>query len=346
MVLGLLVLTVHPFELPDVNRAIEVELLPPLTPPPTPEVDVDLRPRQDEPKPQPLKLTPVRPEAPALPRAVEVKPQLTPQPRQLLDVARPSQPELQNPVEIQRRAVQAPRLQTQQATPQIPEAPPEPVTVTRPAPVLPPSPEAARAPVQRTAPLDTSRAAPQIPEASAPAESAAPQVLTNQTVIQAPVEIRPRDRAVASPRLTTEGAAPDIPAAGGGGAPPAGAGSAGAGGASANARSAIEGIQGGFGPGGLKGLRATIGCEDPDAYKLTAEERAACRQRFAQGAKGAPDFGLNIPARKQAEFDRAVACKASTIAKGIPNEGSATPGSSIPGLGVTPSLKECGPGER
>ena len=358
-----LALAVHPFQLPDQSRALNVELLPPLTPPPTPTVVVHLQPRQSEVTPTPPVVKPA-PEPPlqtpplippeALPKPAEAQPQPPQNPPVEL---RPSQPAVEKPVEVQRRAVQAPpRLQTQQAAPQIPEAPPQPIEVTRSAPALPPPMAVPRiqAPGQARQ-LDTSRAAPAVPQPAAPEAQgpvAAPspvQVLTNQSVIQAPVEIRPRERAAPPISVTSQPGATEIPAPGGGA--PAGGAPAGeqAGGSSRAGRLGVEdfrgidGINGGYGP---KGLRQTLGCEDPDTYKLSPEERSACLQRFAQRAKAAPDLGLGIPAKKQAAYDHYEACQNAYKRAGIPGAGDPSEATSVTGLGPNPSLRECGPGER
>jgi translation initiation factor IF-2 len=385
LVLLVFTLAIHPFKLPDQNRAIDLELLPPLpslTPPPTPTVKVQLQPRKTEPSPPPQApvRVPITPEAQTLPKAVEVKPQPTAPTRQLLDQARPQQSELQPPVEVDRRAVQTKRLQTQQAVPQIPEAPPEQVQVNRQAPALQPSIEVPRVQAPgRARSLDTTRAAPVVPQAAAPEAPAAPatpapapsatapsaaapsaaapeaaapaapspvQVLTNQNVIQSPVEIRPREVAPLSPRVTTQPGAAEIPAPpAGGGAPPGGAppgGQAGAqgGGGRPQVRdfNGIDGINGGY---GAKGMRQALGCEDPDTYKLSAEDRAACLERFGQRGRNAPDLGLAVAANKQAQYERYEACQNAYRRKGIAGATDKFEGSSVAGL--VPMPKECLP---
>jgi hypothetical protein len=360
MVLAVLALAVHPFQLPDTNRAVDLQLLPDLTLPPVPTVDLELKPSPDEPKPvpkaPPVQLRPATPEPPVALKPAEPEPQpVPPQPPPQLEVARPTAPELANPVEVQKRAVQAPRLQTQQAAPKISELPPEPVTVARPTAALPPPLEAPRAQApSRPAPLDTSRAAPQISQAPATeAETpapAAPQVLTNSTVIQAPVEIRPREAAPSAPRLETQGAAPQITAPAQGGAPPAGGG-LGGGPTGGTREGSLKPYTGFNSPSGVygtgrNGLRTDLGCENPDAYKLSAEDRAACLQRFGARGRSGPDLGLNISARKQAEYDHDVACHKAYTLQSIPGSASGSSSISINGLGNNPSLKECGPGER
>jgi hypothetical protein len=371
LVLLVLTLAVHPFQLPDQNRALDVELLPPLTPPPAPTVVVHLQPRPADQPPAPPVAKPA-PEAPpqiSLQTPAQVAPQTQPKPVEAqaqppesptVDV-RPSQPAVGRPVEVQRRAVQAPpRLQTQLAAPQIPEAPPEPVEVTRPAPALQPQVEVSRAQApSQSRSLETSRTAPSLPQAAAPeAEtSAAPpsqvQVLTNQQMIQAPVEIRPRERASASVSAASRPGAAEIPTPGGG-PPPGGEAAAGQGGAQGGVQGragrpsvddfrGINGINGGY---GAKGMRQTLGCENPDTYKLTSEERAACLDRFAQRAKGAPDLGLRISAKNQAAYDHYEACQRTYKRPGIPGAGDPSEATSITGLGSNPSLQACGPGER
>jgi hypothetical protein len=352
LVLAVLTLAVHPFQLPDQNRAISFQFLPPLTPPPMPTVEVRLRPRQTDrtPPPEPRARVAIRPEAQALPQAVEVKPPQPTTQRSLLDVARPSQPELQTPVEVERRAAPAPRLQTRQAAPQIPEAPPEPLQVARPAPALQPPVEVPRAQGRPRA-LDASRPAPALPEAAAPEAPAPPsqvQVLTSESVVQAPVEIRPRERAPLAPRVTTQPGVADIPAPGGGTPPVAAAaqGGPGAGGAAQGGagRPSVSDFNGITGLNGAKGgLRTTLGCENPDVYKLTAEERAACLQRFGQRAKDAPDLGLAVAAGKKAQYDSYEACQTGYRRKegSIPNYDQKFGGSSI--SGIAPLPKECVP---
>lgn len=346
--LAVLTLAVHPFELPEQNRAIDLELLPPLTPPPMPTVEVQLRPRQREETPPPAPRT-----QPLAPRS---QPESSP-----LEAVRPQTAAQERPVEVERRAAQAPRLQTQQAAPLIPEAPPEPVAVTRPAPTARPQVEIPRAEAQgRTRPLDTSRAAPQLPQTAAPeapapeapaAEAAPPQrqvqVLTNESVVRAPVEIRPRERTPLPPRVTAQPGAADIPSPGAG-APPPGGGAAGAGGGQAGGRTGARPEDFNVN-GGLRGLRQTLGCEDPDTYKLTPEERAACLQRFGQRAKDAADLGLAVAAGKKAEYDAIEACRDGYRRKegAIPNAYVYANGSSI--SGVAPLPKACvsvKPGDR
>src|SRR6185437_6568156 len=125
---------------------------------------------------------------------------------------------------------------------------------------------------------------------------------------------RPRERAPPSPRTTAQPGAADIPAPPAGGPPPGGASP---GGAAAGSRGAagfpsasdLAGIKPLNGAQGARGLRQALGCEDPDTYKLTPEERAACLERFGQRARAAPDLGLPVPSRKQAGFDHYVACR-------------------------------------
>jgi hypothetical protein len=359
LVLAVMVLAVRPFQLPDVNRPVDLQLLPPLNPPAVPSVDIELRPRQEEPAPKPRpqtvpELRPVTPEPPLPPLQQVQPPQPAPPEPQPLEQTRPSESALANPVEIQKRAAQIQRLQTRQAVPKVQALPPEPVTVTRPDTVLAPPIEAPRmeAP-RRAAPLDTSRAAPQVTQ-EAPAEteapvSTAPPVLTNDTVIQSPVEIRSRAPAPAVRNLTTQGAAPQItgPPPGGAAAPSGEAGAPAAGGrpgASKLAPGSLEAFK--TVPALRGGMGTNFGCADPDAYRLTPEQREACLGKFAKAAKQGPDLGLNIPARKQAEYDHDVAChKAYTLAA-IPGSNEASRGTGIPGMGSGPTLKECGPGER
>jgi hypothetical protein len=105
----------------------------------------------------------------------------------------------------------------------------------------------------------------------------------------------------------------------------------------------INGVNGGY---GSKGLRQTLGCEDPETYKLTAEDRAICLQRFAQRANGAGDLGLGIPAKKQAEYDHFEACQNAYKRASIAGANQPSAGTSITGLGPNPALTACGPSER
>lgn len=358
LVLAVLALAVHPFQLPDHSQAVELELLPPLTTPPLPTVEVQLRPRQDEPRPaRPLpRLRPAPPEAQPQPKAAEPPTQAQPEtPPIPQEVARPTQPQLANPVEVQKRPVQAPRLQTQQAAPQITENPPQPVTVSKQTPVLAPPIEAPKAEAQRRAgPLNANRAAPQIQAPSAEAEApVAPstQVLTNSSVVQAPVEIRPRPAAPsAGARLNGQAATPEIATPSGGaqgqGGPVEGGGQASGGQASGSrlppgGLKGFDGINGGL---GLRGLRGGLDCDRPG---MTTEEHNACLQQLGARARGAPDMSLaNISAGKRAAFDRSASCHARIQKESIPNSAGGSAGTSIAGLGSAPSLKECPPGDR
>jgi len=363
MVLAVLAVAVHPFELPDTNRAISLELLPSLTPPPVPTIDVRLNPRPEPPPAPPKPLASVPPPSPATP-PVQAEAPPPPPPPPPLEVVRPPPSALDRPVEVQRRAAQAPRLEAPQANLQIPPAPPEPVAVSRAAPVVRAPAEVQRAPAEGPArPLDTLRA-PQLPQAppadapivTAPPISVAPQVLTNGTVVQSPVEIRPRERTPPAPLARPGGEVPNIPLNGGeppgaqppGGQPPGAGGQGGPQGAGARAGgpgSVTRGVIDGFDAGGLKGLHSTVGCEDPDVYKQSPEDRAVCLDRFGQRARAAAGLGLNIPAAKQAEYDHDVACKRAASGA-IARSDAASEGTSVRGLGSNPSLKDCGPGTR
>ena len=348
LVLTVLVMAVHPFKLPDDNRPISVELIPPLpslqpTPPP---VELKLRPREAE---EPILA--LRPSPSLLPNTVEVKPTTPATPRQLLDVARPSQTELDTPVEVERKSAALKPLQSNRAAPQIPEAPPAPLDLARPtAPALQAPVEVQRTTPAQKRPLDAARAAPAVPAAAAEAPAPAPsqvQVLTNEAVVSAPVEIHARDRTPIAPRQTTP-QLPDIPGGVAAGVAPAsgGAGQGGGGAAGGGLRPYGGAINGGFDAGGLRGLRSTLGCASPDTYRLTPEERAACLQRLAQEARNATPLGPNIPAAKQAEYDRYTACHRAYNAAAISPSGAASDGTSVRGLGANPSLKDCGPGDR
>jgi hypothetical protein len=349
-VLAILAMAVHPLQLPDSNRPIDLELLPPLPPiriepppppippkpilrklieikppPPVPPKPVDVQPAPEPVPPQPAAPKPleVHPPQPILRKPIEVerppspalsKPlqasapslSITPVPQELLTVARPPQPALPRPLEIERPAL----------------APPRAIVTERPAP---PAPSAAA------------------PSASTPQNSAAVPVLTNQQVVQAPIEIRPPDRPPAASLGAAPPAFPEMTPAGGG-PPSSGAqgGGAQAGGGQAGGR--IVGFEGGGGGGGLRMQR---GCLTPETYRLTPEERAACLDRVGAEAQGRRPLGLNIPADKQAEYDRQAACHAANVAAAIPrsNQESDATGK-ILGLGDNPRLRDCGPGDR
>ncbi len=210
--------------------------------------------------------------------------------------------------------------------------------------------------------LDTQRSIPDInpapAEAAAPKAEAAPQaaapvqVLTNNQVVQAPVEIKPAARAAIGPRTT---ALPDnLPPPGGfagGQAAPGGSG-AGAGGAPGGGGAAKAADNAPMDkPGGnydAKGIRTgphMLGCYTPEAY-LTSAEKAACAQQMAEKGRKGLNLGLNIDPAKLADYDRNRACHANTVeaARGTSNGQSAD--TSIKGLGVNPRLRDCGPGDR
>jgi len=54
-------------------------------------------------------------------------------------------------------------------------------------------------------------------------------------------------------------------------------------------------------------LRAAIGCANPDAVKLSREEREACERRLATGARSAPYLGLGLDRGDRQALDRAAA---------------------------------------
>jgi hypothetical protein len=334
LVLMVLALAVHPFQLPDETPPVIVELLPPLISPPPP-VELEPKPITPEPTETLRRLPPVldkpielrRPTPAAAPKLVQLKIPPAPappdaQPAAPLETARPLAPVLDKPLEVERRPAPAPRLvQTNLAPPALPE----------------PAVEAPAAPTPSPAQV---------------------QVLTNEQVIQAPVEIRRPARAAAPALRDTVAGAPDLPvppgAAGGGGAGASGGGAAGGGAIPlgaipGNAGRAVNGRIVGFDDNGVRGgLRMTLGCLNPETYKLTAAERAACLARLAAQAKNAAMMGINISPAKQAEFDRQRACHAANAAGGaVPrsSEGSADTGS-IAGLGANARLRDCRPTDR
>jgi hypothetical protein len=321
-----LALAVRPPPLLPETHAVTVELIPPLTPPVPPPLPVLRRLSEDETPPQPpqpLKPT-ARPEV-VLPQPTEAARPAPPAPRPLS--APPRAPDLTPPAPL----------------------PPAPLEVARPQPALP-RPVAIPAPApSRTILAD--RPAPPVLQPSPPAPAPAPaqvQVLTNQQVIQAPIEIRPPDRTV-NPLSTAPPTPPVIlnpegaGAAAGSGAL-AGGGGAPSGGAGAGAR--LGGPVVGFGDALRGGLRMRLGCATPDTYKLSPQERAECLRRLAEEAKAAVEMGINIPPAKQAEFDRQRACHAATTQGGVPSSTSQTTGGSTRGLGDPLRLRDCGPGDR
>jgi hypothetical protein len=148
--------------------------------------------------------------------------------------------------------------------------------------------------------------------------------------------------------VTTQPGAAEIPFPPSGETPPPAGAQAGAPPAGGRPQAGeFGGIRGLNGGQGTRGLRQALGCEDPDTYKLTPEERAACLERFRQRASAAPDLGLPIPGRKQAAFDHVVACQAYRQKVGtMPASAEKFEGASVAGLDPGPSLRECAPGDR
>lgn len=312
LVLAVLVLAVHPLPLPHDGPPIVVELIPPL---PTTPLPVLRRLPEDEPTQTPIAPQPApKPqENPPVLRQLTETPQppapAEPAPQTPIQIARP-QPALSAPAEIQRRSSPAPPKLTQ--------------TVQAPAPVAP-------QPVEQPAPT------------TAPPAPAPLQVLTNDRAIQAPVAIKPPERRALSVNQT----APDVPqpvqaeSGGGGGGAAAGA-QAGAG------IKPFDGQIVGFEKDGIRwGLRMRLGCENPDTYHLSPEEKAECLRRLAEQAKAAAAMGPNIPEAKQALYDRQQACHAATTSSGIPSSTSQSDATGkILGLGANARLRDCGPGDR
>ncbi len=342
LVLAVLALAVHPFRIPDEQPPIEVQLIPRLLPEP------EIKPPPTVPRLQPED----RPRAaPAIP--TPSPPQVQPQPPTPLEAVRPATGALAKPLEVQSAPARSkPTLATQAPSINI-QAPPEPLAILRPN-------EAALAKpleVQRQAApaRSLSRQAPSVsvsqPAAErAPAPPAQVQVLTSDRVVQAPIEIKPAERRSAPALQTGTPAVPSIPlpgAAEASGAPPAAGGNgAGASGGS-RADQAARDVIGGFDTGARSGMSLRLGCASPDTYRLSPEDRAACLRRLAEEAKSAADLGPNIPANKQAEYDRQAACHAATRGGGaLPSSGGASDGTSIAGMGSNPTLRQCGPGDR
>jgi hypothetical protein len=158
-------------------------------------------------------------------------------------------------------------------------------------------------------------------------------VLTNQDVVQAPVEIRPPDRPPGGQAATAASAPPAA-----GAAPPPAAAAAGA------AKPPFNGPIVGFG----NGLRMTLGCLNPETYHLTRDERAECLRRVGEQAKTIAPMGPNIPTDKLAEYDRQRACHDAYAGGGTPSLGAESTDTTagIRGLGAVPRLRDCGPGDR
>ena len=106
---------------------------------------------------------------------------------------------------------------------------------------------------------------------------------------------------------------------------------------------------------GFKGsVTGRMGCDDPLQIHLTDAQKQVCANNLVQRAKEAKDLGLAMAAAKEKEFDHERACHRAYTAQGTPrsDEGSdigirSIVGNRMPkGLGSSPSLKECGPGDR
>ena len=334
LVLAVLALAVHPLAPPRETQPVTLELLPPVPPPvevEPPPPPIPPKPIQIERPPEPLPPQPlevVRPPPPILSKPLEIAHPPSPvPPRSLqvqrapapillppepLEVARPPQPALSKPVEVERRPAPEPPRSLQLDRPALPvpeQAPSEP------------------------APSEAAKSEPAKSEA-APQTTAQLPVLTNERVVQAPIEIRPPARASSPLRnpITALPAAPPLPTAGGpgGAAPPSGA-------AAGGAAKPFEGRIQGFDDNGVRtGLRMQLGCLNPETYHLGPEERAECLRRLADEAKRAQAMGPNIPSAKQADYDRVAACHSATAAREVP----------VGGLGANPRLRDCGPGDR
>lgn len=346
LVLAVLALAVHPLRFPPETPPVIVELFPPpITVAPPVEVEQPPAPTVQDP------LNILRPSVP--PEPVEVQRPPEPVPPQPLEAARPPQPVLSKPIQVERTPLPvAPKALEVKRPPDL--LPPEPLEAARPLqPALPRPVEVERRPspprsLEVTRPPDLIAPA---PAEAAPSDSASPvqrsaqlPVLTNESVVQAPVEIRPPARASARP-LATAPAVPAFPAAGGAG----GAGGAGspAGAAPGGAVRPSDGRIVGFDDNLRNGLRMRLGCASPDTYRLTLEEKAECLRRLADQARGARAMGPNIPADKQADYDRWASCHAGTAAGAVPrSSGEDASTGSIRGLGFNPRLRDCGPGDR
>jgi len=66
----------------------------------------------------------------------------------------------------------------------------------------------------------------------------------------------------------------------------------------------------GLGPKGLSpSLSGRLGCDNPLGARLTPEQRQACEDNLARETLKAPQFGLNIPDDKKAQYDTHVRCR-------------------------------------
>jgi hypothetical protein len=336
LALAVLVMEIHPFQIPQTTPTVTVELMPPLIPekpleriepqpqppqrielnPPTPEpikpIQVQKAPTAQAVKPvltkplviqQPPTVTPptVAPPVPAAP--TEAPRALKPITLRPMDVQRPAAPvtaapSLAKPLQI----LAPPTVSAQPVEAPAPPAPPRTVSVQQPSQVVP----------QRAAPLP---------------------VLTNDQTTVGPIEIRPPDH----PQRAAQPGGAALPPAGG-----AAAGNPGGGGA-AGGGSPYTGPIAGF---DQKGLHTTLGCLNQDTYHLSAADRAACLQRVAREAQGLRDLGPNIPADKKAEYDHKVACHDAYAGQATPGVAEASTGTSIRGLGNVPSLTDCSPADR
>ena len=325
LVLAVLALEVHPFRIPQTTPTVTVDLLPPLVP----ERPLErIEPALERIQPKPVRVQPIRTEK--LPTVVAEKPVVTkpltirsppvvtplaptPTPATQTDAPRAAKPIVVKPIEVQR--------------------PSDPITaipsLAKPLEIqVPPSVTAASAEVQ-PAPAPPKPISIQS-SSQVVAQKASPlPVLTNDLTTRGPVEIKPPDRPQSQARA--------------GAAPPGAAGASG-GGAAGGGGKPFDGPIAGFGQGG--GLRMTLGCLNPDAYHLSAADRAACMARLASEAASARDLGPNISASKMAEYDRHVACHNAYAAQPTPGLNEASNGTSIKGLGNVPSLRNCGPGDR
>ena len=324
LVLAVLALEVHPFQIPQTTPTVTVELLPPLVPePPLERIELPPTPVQ----PPPIHIKPIRTETPPAP--VAVKPILT----KPLTVRAPPVITPPTPAPAPSTPAEAPRTAKPIVIrPSEQPRPPGPVTA---APSLNRPLEIQQPPSFTAAPTEAAPAPPKPvsiqPQSQMVPQKAAPlTVLTNDQTTLGPIEIKPPDR----PQT------PAHPAAAG--APPAGAGAGGGGGGGGG--KPYDGPIAGFGEGG--GLHMTLGCLNPETYHLSAADRAACMKRLAREGQGARDLGPNIPNDKMAEYDRHVACHNAYSAQQTPGIGEASTGTRLPGLGNVPSLEDCGPGDR
>jgi hypothetical protein len=398
LVLAVLVMHTHPFQIPQETPTVTLELLPPLVRPP-PIARPKPPPPKPKPTPRPLRVKPapkvsvtkpvgierlimpapdltqvepptLAPTPPPKPAPIEPPPvpvATPPAPPKPVEAVIPPPPKpvvVVRPVMVRPSPVEAPPTPVpfkliQVEPPRPAPGPPAPVPspakpALRPA-LAPPAPKVADvpAPPAKTVAVNplrvdrpASQAAPTLSTVEPPTSLVAPPanavpVLTSRDVIEGPIATRPPDRKLDAAPPFGEAA----PA--GGGAPPAGGGGGAVGLPPLAGGHAYTGPIGSL-PNGLRGgLSQRLGCLNPEDYHLSPAERDACLKRVGAQAQGTPYSGLNIPADKQADYDRNVACRKALSGKATPGVEDKDPSTAnLAGLGHDPGLSDCGPGDR